>query len=102
MHHSSVALLVVNLSFIYSSEGDHAETRLGQDTEVLLSRKHEAPDLTLPKLETLVSEQRYLAVLFVVDVHDGNIISVDIDALVRNDQLLELVTGNILVSQHVK
>ena len=56
MHHPFVVVLIVNLSFIYSSQGNHIESGLGQDAEVLLPRDQEAPDLTLPQLETLMPE----------------------------------------------
>lgn len=102
MHHLLILLLIKNHSFVDSSQGHDVETSFGQDTEIFLARDQEPFDLTLPKLETLMSEKSDLIIGFIVDIHNSYIVSVDVNGLVSDNQLFVVLSVVfVTVSQHI-
>ena len=98
MHHSFVLFGINNLPLVNSSECKNVQSGLGHGDEVLLLAQDETSDLTLPKLEALVSEQGGLS-LVLGDVHHGHIVGVDVNGFVTDNQLFVLLLL-VSVSQH--
>ena len=98
MNHPLVLLRIDNLSLVNSSESQDVKSGLGHCDEILLLAKNKASNLTLPKLEALMSEKGSLT-LILGDIHDSHVVSVDVNCFVTNNQLFVLLLL-VSMSQH--
>lgn len=98
MNHSLILLGIDNLSLVDSSKCQDVKTGFRHSDEIFLLTKNEASNLTLPKLETLMSEKGSLS-LVLRDIHDSHVVSVDVNCFVTDNQLFVLLLL-VSMSQH--
>lgn len=88
MDHFGLAVRCCDVLFLERAARKHADSVSVYHYVVFALFQVEGGDLGLPKLEGLVPEE--WPRVFTRDINDINVVSVDIDGLVTDDQLLEL------------
>jgi hypothetical protein len=89
-------LLVLDFSLRDSAQAEDLGAILGQLEEVTRIFEEDSARLGLPKLEGLMPEDGRLSLLS--DIEDVHVVSVDVDGLVTDDELLE---AKRLVTHHL-